>query len=146
MTISFKVDYLTCSRRHIKDAHILQHAGRRANAGQLFGFSVECGLKALLVIGGAQVDTDGNITQRTGFRKHLPDLGQHVTGMMTLPDGRSASLLQSRLPHLNQMNDWHIDHRYWRTSELPLSSVSHWDMAALEMNDLLDDVVSLGLL
>lgn len=118
-----------------------------ANAGQLFGFSVECGLKALLVRTGAPADPDGNILKSSGLRAHLPKLGQLVTGMTTLPDGRAASQLQSQLPHLNDMQDWHTDHRYWRSTALPLaSSLSKWEMAALEMDALLDDAVGKGLL
>ena len=118
-----------------------------ANAGQLFGFSVECGLKALLVRSGSPVDSDGNILKASGLREHMPKLGQLVNGMTTLPDGRAASLLQSQLPHLNDMHDWHTDHRYWRSTAVPIaSSLSKWEMAALEMDALLDDVVSKGLL
>lgn len=32
------VDYVAAARRHLKDAHILMHANRQANAGQLLGF------------------------------------------------------------------------------------------------------------
>ena len=122
-------------------------ANRNANAGQLFGFSVECGLKALLVRSGAAVDADGNITRVTGLREHLPKLGQLVNNMTTLPDGRAANIIQSQLSHLNDMQDWHIDHRYWRASAVPIpSSLVKWEMAALEMDALLDDVLTKGLL
>lgn len=142
-----RVDYIACARRHIKDACILLQANRKANAGQLFGISVECGLKALLVRLGAAVDHDGNILRSTGLREHLPKLGQLVTSMMTLPDGRAASIIQSQLPHLNDMQDWHIDHRYWRAPSVPIiSSLAKWEMAALEIDALLDEVFIKGVL
>ncbi len=147
MIASPRVNYLSSARRHIKDAHILLHQGRKSNAGQLFGFSVECGLKALLVGSKVAVDSDGNILKGTGLREHLPKLGQLVNSLSTLPDGRAASILQSQLPHLNDMHDWHTDHRYWRASAVPTaSSLEKWEMAALEMDALLDDATSNGLI
>lgn len=147
MSTTPRVDYLACARRHIKDADFLLARGRKANAGQLFGFSVECGLKALLVRSGALVDRGGNIVKATGLREHLPKLGQLVNEMTTLPDGRAANIIQSQLPHLIETQNWHTDHRYWQASAVPLaSSLGHWEMAALEMDALLDDVISKGLL
>ena len=139
------VDYAAAARRHIRDAHLLQNAGRLANAGQLFGIGVECGLKSLLVLGGAAVDGSGNLTKP--FREHMPLLGTLVTGLMTLPDGRAASTLQSRLPNLASLSNWKIDHRYWSESAIPLSSaLPAWECAALEMDALLDEATAGGVL
>lgn len=139
------VDYVAAARRHIRDAHLLQHAGRLANAGQLFGICVECGLKSLLVRGGAPVDGTGSLLKP--FREHMPLLGTLVTGLMTLPDGRAASILQSRLPNLASLSNWKIDHRYWSESAIPLStSLQAWEWAALEMDALLDEAAAGGVL
>ena len=139
------VDYVLAARRHIRDAHLLQHHGHRANAGQLFGVCVECGLKSLLVRGGAPVDADGNI--KKPYREHMPKLDTLINGLMTLPDGRAASVLQSRLPNLASMADWKIDHRYWIDSAIPLSTyLGDWELAALEMAALLDEAAGGGVL
>lgn len=139
------VDYVAAARRHIRDAHLLQHAGRMANAGQLFGICVECGLKSLLVRGGAPVDAHGNVD--SAYRKHMPELGTLINGMTTLPDGRAASTLQSRLPNLTALANWKIDHRYWSESEIPLSaSLQAWELAALEVDALLDEAAGGGVL
>lgn len=139
------VDYVAAARRHIRDAHLLQHHGQRANAGQLFGICVECGLKSLLVRGGASVDADGNI--RKPYREHLPKLDALVNGLMTLPDGRAASVLQSRLPNLVSLANWSIDHRYWHEPAIPLSaSLQAWEWAAIEMDALLDEAAGGGVL
>jgi hypothetical protein len=139
------VDYVAAARRHIRDAHLLQHAGGLANAGQLFGICVECGLKSLLVRGGAPVDADGNLDW--AYRKHMPQLDTLINGMTTLPDGRSAGVLQSRLPNLAALANWRIDHRYWSESAIPLStSLQAWEWAALEMDALLDDAAAGGVL
>ncbi|MCL5969861.1 MAG: hypothetical protein M1359_11695 [Betaproteobacteria bacterium] len=139
------VDYVIAARRHIRDAHILQHHGHRANAGQLFGICVECGLKSLLVRAGAPVDADGNI--KKPYREHMPKLDPLINGLMTLPDGRAASVLQSRLPNLASLANWSIDHRYWFDAAIPLStSLQAWGWAALEMDALLDEAAGGGVL
>jgi hypothetical protein len=139
------VDYVAAARRHIRDAHLLQHKGRLANAGQLFGISVECGLKSLLVRGGAPVDAQGNLTRP--YKEHMPVLGTLITTLTTLPDGRSASALQSRLPSLASLANWKIDHRYWSESAIPLAtSLQVWEWAALEMDALLDEAAAGGVL
>jgi hypothetical protein len=103
-------------------------AAGRPNAGQLYGLSVECGLKALLVKMGVQTGSDGTIAE--DFRRHLPQL---VNDMTTLPDGRPASALHAAVPHLAKMRDWRIEHRYWRAKDLPLDALPHWQAAAREM-------------
>lgn len=139
------VDYVIAARRHIRDAHLLQHHGHRANAGQLFGICVECGLKSLLVRGGAQIDGDGNI--KKPYREHMPKLDTLVNGLMTLPDGRAASVLQSRLPNLSALANWSTDHRYWHEPAIPLqTSLQAWEWAAIEMDALLDEVAGGGVL
>ncbi len=136
-------DYVAAARRHIRDAHLLQHAGRLANAGQLFGICVECALKSLLVQGGAPVDETGSLL--LPYRVHMPKLETLFTQLTTLPDGRAASILQSRLPDLTALATWTIDHRYWRESAIPLSgSLQAWERAALEMDALLDEAAGGG--
>ncbi len=139
------VDYVAAARRHIRDAHLLQHAGRLANAGQLFGICVECGLKALLVRGGAPVDANGNVVRP--YKEHMPQLDTLINGLTTLPDGRAASTLHSRLPNLASLANWKIDHRYWRESAIPLAtSLQAWEWSALEMDALLDEASAGGVL
>lgn len=150
MTTSPRVDYVASARRHLKDASILKAAGRQANAGQLFGFSVECGLKAALVATKAQVDPDGNLLgkkQGGQWREHMPKLGKLIMDATVLPDGRPASVLQSSLPHLSTLADWHTDHRYFRMSAIPLAALlADWELAALETDQLLDDMKVKGLI
>lgn len=150
MTASPRVDYVASARRHLKDAAILKAAGRQANAGQLFGFSVECALKATLVATGAAVDPDGNLLgkkQGGAWREHMPRLGQLVMAATVLPDGRSASLLNGHLHHLPTLATWHTDHRYFRTSAIPLAtSLQGWEAAARNTDALLDDMKAQGLL
>lgn len=130
-----RVDYLASARRHCKDANTLLNAAGRPNAGQLYGLSVECGLKALLINLGVRTGSDGTIAE--DFRRHLPQL---VNDMTTLPDGRPASALHAALPHLAKLHDWRIEHRYWRAKDLPLASLPNWQAAALEMLNHLEQL------
>ena len=140
------VDYKVAARRHLVDASRLLHAGRGANAGQLFGFAVECGLKALLVATGEPRDPDGGVARSSAYRKHMPQLGTLISGVTTLPDGRMSSSFQAQMPSLAALHDWHVDHRYWHDSAMPLASVPHWELAALEVDAMLDQATADGVL
>ncbi len=133
-----RVDYAGCARRHFIDAGKLHRSGGHANAGQLYGFSVECGLKALLIPSGKPADAEGGIAGE--LREHLPRLAQMITDMTTLPDGRSAAALFAAVPHLRKMHDWKVEHRYWKASALPRRSLPDWAAAAQEMVNHLDVV------
>ncbi len=56
------------------------------------------------------------------FSEHMPKLGTLINGLMTLPDGRAAGVLHSRLPNLASLSNWKVDHRYWRESDIPLTT------------------------
>jgi|JI9StandDraft_1071089.scaffolds.fasta_scaffold03137_4 hypothetical protein len=140
------VDYKAAARRHLADASVLMHAESEPNAGQLLGFSVECGLKALLVATGASVDQDGNILKVSGFREHLPKLATLISAIATLPDGRLLGSFQAQMPSLAALQDWHVDHRYWRESALPLASLPAWERAAREVDAMLDQATADGVL
>ena len=56
------VDFSGAGRRHYKDAELLKSDNRIPNAGHLFGFAAECGIKALLVSHGLSTDpTTGDL-------------------------------------------------------------------------------------
>ena len=134
-TTAKRVDYLVSARRHCKDADTLVNSAGKPNAGQLYGLSVECALKALLVNLGVHTGADGTIAE--DFRRHIPQL---VNDMTTLPDGRPASALHAAVPHLAKLHDWRIEHRYWRAKDLPLASLPNWQAAAREMLNHLEQL------
>ena len=141
MTTTSKVDFLESARRHNSDANALLEDGRKANAGHLFGFALECGLKALLMRAGVAPAADGDLPRGSEFRAHVDELSRLVIARTTLPDGRDANTVLSHLPRLGKMQDWRVGHRYWRESALPLASLGDWQQAAVEMDRLLDEVV-----
>ena len=52
-------DYTDAHRRHWSDAQLLFRHARWANADQLYGFSAECGLRAVMRALGMPVETTG---------------------------------------------------------------------------------------
>lgn len=140
-------DYVSAARRHLKDAHILMHQGRNANCGQLLGFTVECGLKALLIACGVTPDADGGIPTNNQFRKHMPLLfNAIVSNGHIIPDGQRSAHYHAMLPNVSAMSDWSIDHRYFKESALPLTSVTQWELAALEISEMLDQAIVDGVM
>jgi hypothetical protein len=141
------VNYMESSRRHLKDAHILLNQGSKANAGQLFGFAVECGLKALALACGVVPDTEGGVPERHKFRSHMPTLYERfVTHGALVPDSGLVTKYRAMLPSIRTMNDWGVEHRYFRISAIPLASLSNWEMAALEINEMLDQAIVDGVM
>lgn len=135
------VDYTVSCRRHWQDANTLLKHNARPNAGQLFGLSVECGLKAVLIIRrSVEVAADGSICE--DLQTHLPRIAQQALEMTTLADGRAGSGLRAAVPSLGKMHDWRVEHRYWHPSKVPLDSLPDWQAAAHEMQNYLDNVIS----
>ncbi len=141
------VDYVASARRHWKDAHILMHVGRQANAGQLLGFSVECGLKALLVACGVAIDAEGSVSHESKFKTHMPELNNRlISSGRLIPDGQRSTHYQAMLPNVDKFSDWKVDHRYFRESALPLTSLPQWNLAAQEINEMLDQAMIDGVM
>jgi hypothetical protein len=139
------VDYLGASRRHLKDGTYLNSDNRNANAGQLFGFSIECGLKALVVASGAKTTPAGDLVSRDPYRTHLPNLSQLFLATTALPDGRQMNSFQAQMPGLAALGNWSIDHRYWSESAMPLGSIANWSIAAKEVGKMLDNAIQTGI-
>lgn len=143
-----QVDFKGAARRHWADAELLAQAGRLPNAGQLYGFMAECGLKALLVAHGLPTEANGDIQKKpkTGYREHMPTLSQLVSTLAMFPDGRDSTRYLSLLPDLTQFDDWSIDHRYWDESVLPLGSLLDWREAACHVGAMLDAATADGVM
>ena len=143
-----RVDFKGAARRHWLDAAFLSQAGREPNAGQLYGFMAECGIKAMLVAHGLPTEANGDIQKspRTGFREHVPVLSQLVSSLSTFPDGRAATRYLALLPDLAHFNDWSINHRYWDALVLPAGSLPKWREAARQVGEMLDAAVADGVM
>lgn len=87
------VDFPASARRHLADAVLLEASGRLANAGYLYGYVAECGLKALLVWHQYPTDADGS-PRNAIFRVHVDKLiiSQTLTALRTFLSGRSGAM------------------------------------------------------
>lgn len=133
------VHYVEAARRHMMDANSLLASSRGANAGQLYGFVAECGLKALLIACGVTANVDGEISSGHRFRQHLPKLPDRIVAEGHLiPNSSRAGQYLTSLAHLTKFGDWSINHRYWREAALPLTSVIAWKTAAEEILLMVD--------
>ncbi|MEY4562240.1 MAG: hypothetical protein RLZZ618_1517 [Pseudomonadota bacterium] len=149
------VAYEHAALRHLADAEILFHQGRLANAGQLYGFVAECGLKAMLLACGVTPGADGGIPgkhptklgTKHPLREHMPSLtGRIAAHGQLIPDGQQATSYMATMVSLGHYNDWSVDHRYWLDAALPLASVAKWRGAAQEVCTMLDQVKQNGVL
>ena len=141
------VDYAVAARRHHKDGKALLSQGRGANAGQLFGLAMECGLKALLIASGVAPDADGSVPNSKAFRQHMPLLSDRISLHGNLiPDGRLANRYLTMLPGRGAFQSWSVDQRYWRDTALPAADLPAWAAAAAELGNMLDQATQDGVL
>lgn len=143
----FAVQYVLAAQRHMDDADMLFNDSRLANAGQLFGFVAECGLKALLIGCGVAPDGNGEIPKGNQFRQHIPKLSDTILmdGHL-IPNGIYSNKYLLCLAKLSKFYDWSIDHRYWSETALPLHSVQEWRSAAEEILAMVDQAKADGVL
>ena len=106
--MSYSADFSDAHVRHWQDAELLVGAGRWANADQLYGFSAECGLKAVMVALGMEVDGQG-VPKQGRHRKHIEKLW---STFLAFVDGRPAGRLLRHLPCSNPFADWSPHNRY----------------------------------
>lgn len=149
------VAYELAARRHMTDAEFLFSDSRLANAGQLYGFVAECGLKALLIACGISPDDQGGIPRKHPTKpKKLHPMHSHAPVLMgninasfhLIPDGVQAARYMAIIPNHEKFDSWLIDHRYFRDSALPLTAVGGWRMAAREVTIMLDQAKLDGVL
>jgi len=136
------INFTASTKRHFQDAQLLEANNRRANAGQLYGFCAECGLKALLIALGYPTDADGSPVDRKEHKKqdpNVPYIREHInklTKIMTQIDvyasGRNGAKYIALIPNIGLFSDWLVDHRYYDQQQIP-PSLSAWKDAAAEM-------------
>ncbi len=97
-------DFVDAHRRHWDDAELLLGNARWANADQMYGFSAECGLKAVMQAMGMPVDAAGIPAER--YRKHVRELWPEFRSFAAGPGGARYS---SRLPEDNPFTDWFVE-------------------------------------
>ena len=118
--MAYPADFPNAHVRHWRDAELLFRAGRWANADQLYGFSAECGLKAVMVAGGMPVDLETGTPTEPRHRKHIHELWSTFRSFV---QGRQTGGLLHRLPEPNPFAAWSHHNRY--------ASSHHFDEEAI---------------
>ena len=103
-------DFVDAHRRHWTDAELLFHHDRWANADHLYGFSAECGLKAVMqACEMLQVDQITGTPVDPRHRKHAQEIWPIFQSFVeTLEDSEYLD----RLPPGEPFADWSHHDRY----------------------------------
>ena len=144
------VDFPSAAKRHWHDASSLEASGRTGNAGQLYGFSAECGIKALLVALGYPTDPDGSpaMNPPAGIpkvRKHIHHLVGIIANIQSDIAGRSGAKYSAMFPNITNFANWSTDHRDWTDAAIP-NSLPAWKAAANEVMKMLEEASLDGVL
>ena len=140
------VDFQGASKRHYRDAELLMTNKRISNAGHLFGFAAECGIKALLVAYGLKTDSrTGDIKENKKPYRYKTHVNTLINNVQTFSSSRQYSKYLGMMPNLNSFSDWNTGHRYWNEAAIPPSH-SRWCNAAREVLKMLDQAVIDGVI
>jgi hypothetical protein len=133
------VNFPSSARRHLDDAKLLEANRRLPNAGHLYGYVAECGLKALLIWHGHPTDAEGSPRRDSGYRVHVDQLVIAATfeSLRLLVSGRSGARYLAMIPTIRAFSDWRVHHRYFSEAALP-ASLPQWKVAAHEVARMLD--------
>lgn len=101
-------DFIDAHQRHLKDAELLIRHARWANADQMYGFSAECGLKAVMQVLGMPVDNSGT-PENPEHKKHVQELWPIFS---TFAGGRGGARYLVQLPSGEPFSDWSHHNRY----------------------------------
>lgn len=137
------VDFFEASRRHYADAMLLRGEGCDPNAGHLFGFAAECGVKALLVDCGYPTDQDGDLGKPgpsvPDAKKHIAELTGLLQQLVASLSGRDGAKYLGQIPNLTDFADWKASHRYYAAASIP-PSLDRWQTAAGEVQQMLQNL------
>ena len=102
-------DFIDAHHRHWADAELLFDHDRWANADHLYGFSAECGLKAVMQGCGMRVDPTTGIPDEPRHRKHVQKIWPIFRSFV---ETREDSEYLDRLPAGEPFADWSHHDRY----------------------------------
>lgn len=142
------VDFHRSARRHIADADLLESNNRIPNAGHLYGYVAECGLKALLIGLGYPTDLEGSpAPRRPNFRVHINSLLIPATFMSLklFLNGRAGTKYLALISAIGDFSDWRVEHRYYSEAALP-NSLTKWKAAAHQVGRMLDQAKAYGVI
>ena len=110
---------------------------RIPNAGHLFGFAAECGIKALLVSHGLSTDPRTGDLVETGSYKYKTHVNVLINNVQTFSGGPVYSKYVGMMPNLKAFSNWDTSYRYYDELSIP-ASLTDWRTAAEEVIRMLD--------
>ena len=134
-------DFYDACLRHFDDAEQLFKAQRWANADHLFGISVECGLKRLMIAFGMSIDERGTPADRSD-KVHADGVWMRYEAYRSGHHEAVHYVLSSTPP----FHDWHINQRYAHQNNFDQTHVDPHRDAAHEVRKLLNRAERDGLL
>ncbi|MDR1962160.1 MAG: hypothetical protein LBQ50_00060 [Planctomycetaceae bacterium] len=124
-------NFFEASRRHFSDAEYLQNDNRLPNAGQLYGFSAECGIKALIEKTGAKPTKD-----------HAHQLVNLLPTLQIEAQGRLSAQYLAKIDQkkFNAWGTWHTDQRYEAEKDISqMKDFNDWYASAKNVSEVLEE-------
>lgn len=118
-------DFSDAYQRHFEDAEILFRNQRLANADQLYGISVECGLKRLMLAFGMQFDNANDRPTNRSDRVHANEIWVRYESYRCGHNRGTSYVLPP-----NPFADWDVSQRYAHQSNFDEIRVSPHKSAA----------------
>ena len=129
------VDFTDAHYRHWRDAELLYDNSRWANADQLYGFSAECGLKAVMVVLGMKIDDTGPVNRK--YWEHAQKLWP-IFKQFTAD--RNGSQYMALLPSDEPFSDWSHHDRYAHRKHFDKANVDPHRGAAQGVQNMVEQV------
>ena len=126
-------DFKDAHSRHWVDAELLFGHTRWANADHLYGFSVECGLKAVMAKLGMQLNIFGS-PKESEYRTHVNKLWPKCK---VFAQGRNGSWYVTNLPQGDPFATWTEQDRYAHQQCITESEAAAHRVAANKVFNLL---------
>ena len=138
-------NFLDAHRRHWDDAELLFGRSRWANADQMYGFSAECGLKAVMRGLGMQVDVHGTPVDQQ-HRQHVQVLWPIFLTFATGRGGAHWVPYLRQVPTQNPFANWSHHDRYAHRAAFASNSVAPHQAAARTVMNMVQSAAQAGLL
>lgn len=126
-------DFIVAHRRHREDGNLLCDHDRLANAAYLFGFSAECGLKAVMqALKWMHLDSRGVPRQRE-HRQHIQAIWPLYADLARDRNGARYGLAPG-----DPFHDWLHHHRYANGEHVSSEAVGRYREATKAVARILD--------
>jgi len=142
MTTTMQADFHQAHDRHWLDAEFLLGDQRWANADQIYGFCVECGLKKLMLAFGMNFDSNRDMPASSDDRVHADKIWPRYEAYRC---GHPAGTKYA-LPITNPFDDWSANQRYATTVSFDAARTSRHQTAASQVRQLIKQAEKDGLI